>query len=179
MSQSQLPLWVQYAQALGAPLLAVVIGGFGAWIAFQQMRLARIKVQHDTYERKYAVFLAVRSVLTVVSALKRAPTLEDMRDFINEMAAAPFLFDNQLVEYLKEIETHVYRANGLHDIVITNESTAEDKAKASRELEGHISWLSEQSNVVTEKFRLALELRKQHSRISRRLRRSRRPVKVG
>jgi hypothetical protein len=67
MSQSQLPVWVQYAQALGAPLLAVVIGGFGAWIAFQQMRLARIKVQHDTYDRKYAVFLAVRWVLTVVA----------------------------------------------------------------------------------------------------------------
>ena len=96
-----------------------------------------------------------------------------MRDFINEMAAAPFLFDDQLVEYLKEIETHVFRANGLHYIVIMNDvSTAEDKAKASRELEGHISWLSEQSDIVTEKFRPALELRKQHSRISWRLRRA-------
>jgi hypothetical protein len=164
MSQSQLPLSVQYAQALGAPLIAVVIGGFGAWIAFQQMRLARIKVRHDTYDRKYAVFLAVRWVLIVVAGLKRAPTLEDMRDFITEMAAAPFLFDDQLVDYLKEIEAHVDRAQGLHDIIITNDaSTAEDKAKASRELEGHISWLSEQSAVVTEKFRPALELRTQHT----------------
>jgi hypothetical protein len=179
MSQSQLPLWVQYAQALGAPLLAVVIGGFGAWIGFQQMRLARIKVQHDTYDRKYAVFQAVRWVLIVVSGLKRAPTLEDMRNFINEMAAVPFLFDNRLVEYLNEIETHVSRANGLHDIVITNDVlTAEDKAKASRELEDHISWLSEQSSVITEKFRPALELRKQRFRISWPLRRSRQAVKA-
>src|SRR5215813_1655276 len=161
MSQGQLPIWVQYAQALGAPAIAVVIGGFGAWIAFQQMRLARIKVQHDTYDRKYAVFLAVLWVLLVVAALKRAPTLEDMRGFINEMAAAPFLFDDQLVKYLNEIEGHVSRANGLHDIITTNNlATDEQKASASRELEGHISWLSEQSNVVTEKFRPALALSK-------------------
>lgn len=178
MSQSQLPVWVQYAQALGAPALAVIIGGFGTWIAFQQMRLAGIKVQHDTYDRKYAVFLAVRWVLTVVAGLKRAPTLEDMRDFINQMAAAPFLFDAQIVEYLKDIETHVFRANGLQDMIIGNDlSTDEDKASASRELEGHISWLSEQSDVVTEKFAPSLKLGTQHSRIFSRLCRSRGVVK--
>ena len=180
MSQSQLPVWVQYAQALGAPVLAVIIGGFGAWIAFQQMRLAGIKVQHDTYDRKYAVFLAVRWVLTVVSGLKRAPTLEDMRHFINQMAAAPFLFDVHLVEYLKEIEVHVFRANGLQDITIGNDlSTDEDKATASREFDGHISWLSEQSDIVTEKFAPSLKLRNEHSRTFSRLRRSRGMVKAG
>lgn len=179
MSQSQLPVWVQYAQALGAPVLAVIIGGSGAWIAFQQMRLARIKVQHDTYDRKYAVFLAVCWVLTVVAGLKRAPTLEDMRDFINQMGAAPFLLDEQLVEYLKEIEAHVFRSNGLQDIVIGNNlSTDEDKATASRELEDYISWLSEQNDVVTEKFAPSLKLRNQHSRVFSRLRRSRGVMKA-
>jgi hypothetical protein len=41
-----------------------------------------------------------------------------MRDFINQLAAARFLFDEQLAEYLKEIEAHVFRANGLQDIII-------------------------------------------------------------
>jgi hypothetical protein len=131
MSQSQLPLWVQYAQALGAPLLAVVIAGSGAWIAFQQMRLAQAKLQHDTYDRKYAVFLAVRWVLIGVAGLKRAPALEDMRGFIN-MAAAPFLFDDQLVKYLNEIEGQLFRANGLHDMIITND-LASDEQKACLE----------------------------------------------
>ena len=117
MSQSQLPLWVQYGQALGPPLLAAVIGGVGAWIALQQMHLTRVKLQHDTYNRKYAVFEAVRWLLTVVAGLKRAPYLEDMRAFINVIGAASFLFDDKLVAYLKEIERRVYRANGLkrHD----------------------------------------------------------------
>jgi hypothetical protein len=98
------------------------------------------------------VFLAVRWDLTVVAGLKRAPTLEDMRDFINQMAAARFLFDEQLVEYLKEIEAHIFRAHCLQELIIGNNlSTDEDKATASIELEGHISWLSEQSDIVTEK----------------------------
>lgn len=151
------------------PVVAVV----GAWIALQQMYLARVKLQHDTYDRKYAVFQAVRWVLLGVAALKRAPTIEDMRGFINEMAAAPFLFDSQLVKYLNEIEGRVFRANGLHDIIITNDlSTDEQKENASKELDKHISWLSEQSDVVSDKFRPALELRKQRSRIFSRVRRS-------
>jgi len=151
-----------------------MVAGVGAWIALQQMHLARVKLQHDTYDRKYAVFQAVRWVLIVVAGLKRAPTLDDMRGIINEMAAAPFLFDKQLVEYLNEIERRISRASGLHDIIITNElSTDEQKESASRELAEHISWLSEQSHIVTEKFRSALELRKQESRIFSRVRWSR------
>jgi hypothetical protein len=125
------------------------------------------------------VFLAVRWVLIVVAGLRRAPTLEDMRGFINQMDAAPFLFDEQLVKYLKKIESHVFRANGLQVMIITNGlSTDEDKATASRELEGHISWLSEQSDVVTEKFGPSFKIRNQHSRIFSRLRRSRGVVKA-
>jgi hypothetical protein len=163
MLQSQLPLWLQYGQALGAPLLAGVIGCVGAWIALQQVHLARVKLQHDTYDRKYAVFVAVRWVLTVVAGLKRAPNLEDMHGFINEIGAASFLFDDKLVVYLNEIERRVYRANGLNEMM--NHFADDDKAAASTELEEHILWLGEQSQVITEKFRPSLELRKQRSRI--------------
>jgi hypothetical protein len=163
MLQSQLPLWLQYGQALGTPLLAGVIGCVGTWIALQQMHLARVKLQHDTYDRKYAVFVAVRWVLTVVAGLKRAPNLEDMHGFINEIGAAAFLFDDKLVIYLNEIESRVHRAHGLHEMM---SNFADDfKPAASKELEEHIFWLGEQSGVITEKFRPSLELRKPRSRI--------------
>jgi hypothetical protein len=159
MSQSQLPLWVQYGQALGPPLLAGVIGTIGAWIAVQQMHLARVKLQHDTYDRKYAVFQSVSWVLLIVSALKRAPSVEDMGAFIKVIGAAPFLFDDKLVAYLKEIERRVHSANGLNDVM--NHLSDDDKPNASKELEQHIVWLSEQNEVIIEKFRPSLEIRKQ------------------
>jgi hypothetical protein len=164
MSGCPLPIWIQWLQALAVPVIAAV----GVWIALQQMHLARVKLQHDTYDRKYGVFVAVRSVLTVVAGLKRAPHLEDMRDFINEIGAAPFLFDDdKLVRYLEEVERRVYRANGLNDIIIMSTLSDGDKVNASKELEEHILWLSEQSNIITEKFRRSLELRKRHCHIRR------------
>jgi hypothetical protein len=170
MLQSELPLWLQYGQALGPPLLAAVIGSVGAWIALQQMHLARIKLQHDTYDRKYAVFAAVHWLLTGISAFKRAPNLVDMRDFINEIGAASFLFDDKLVVYLNEIESRVHRAHGLNEMM--NNFPDDSKAAASRELAEHILWLGEQSGVITEKFRPSLGLRKPRSRIFPWLRRA-------
>ena len=137
--------------ALGPPLLAAVIGGVGAWIALQQMHLARVKLQHDTYDRKYAVFAAVHWLLTGISAFKRAPNLVDMRDFINEIGAASFLFDDKLVAYLREIESRVHRAHGLNEMM--DNFPEESKAALSKELAEHIAWLGEQSGVITEKFR--------------------------
>lgn len=120
------------------------------------MRLARVKIRNDTYERKYAVFVAVDYLLTVVAGLKRAPYLDDMRDFIYQMNAAPFLFDDKLVGYLKEIERRVHRAHGLQEMM----QNFDDKETAAKELHEHIAWLSEQSNVIMEKFRPSLWLRK-------------------
>jgi len=129
----------------------------------QQVHLAQVKLQHDTYDRKYAVFEAVSWVLLVVSGLKRAPSLEDMRAFLRVIGAAPFLFDDKLVAYIKEIERRVHRANGLNDMMSL--FSDDDKPKASKELEEHIVWLSEQHNVIIEKFRPSLELRKQRPRV--------------
>jgi hypothetical protein len=126
------------------------------------MHLARVKLQHDTYERKYAVFAAVRWLLTGISALKRAPNLVDMRDFINEIGAASFLFDDKLVVYLNEIENRVHRAQGLNEMM--NNLADDFKSAASKELEEHISWLGEQSRVITEKFRPSLGLQKPRPR---------------
>jgi hypothetical protein len=59
MGSSSLPLWVQLLQALAVP----VIAGVGAWVALQQMYLARVKLQHDLFDRRYAVFQAVVSFM--------------------------------------------------------------------------------------------------------------------
>src|ERR1700738_1249469 len=104
----------------------------GGGSALQQMRVARVKLQHDTYDRKYAVFAAVHWLLTGISAFKRAPNLVDMRDFINEIGAASFLLDDKLVVYLNEIESRVHRAHGLNEMM--KNFPEDSKAAASKEL---------------------------------------------
>lgn len=69
-----MPFWVQVLQALAVPVIAAV----GAWVALQQMHIARVKLQHDLYERRYAVFEAVRRFLDEAVSHKivsREPTV--------------------------------------------------------------------------------------------------------
>jgi hypothetical protein len=60
--QSALPVWIQYIQA-GAVILIPIIGAF---IANQQVKIARVKLQHDLYERRFEVFQAARKLLAHV-----------------------------------------------------------------------------------------------------------------
>jgi hypothetical protein len=57
-----LPPWVQILQALATPVIAIV----GAWVALEQMKIARVKLRHDLYDRRYAVFQSARSLLNEV-----------------------------------------------------------------------------------------------------------------
>ena len=47
-----LPAWLLWVQALDVPALA----GVGAFLAYQQMQIARTKLQHDLYERRIKVY---------------------------------------------------------------------------------------------------------------------------
>ena len=52
-----LSFWIKALQALAVPVIAAV----GASVAIQQMVIARVRLRHDLYDRRYAVFYAVRS----------------------------------------------------------------------------------------------------------------------
>jgi hypothetical protein len=108
--------WVQILQALAVPMIAAV----GAWVAIQQMRIARIKLQHDLYDRRYAVFQAVRRFLdeAVANSLVSSDTL---RTFLVGTADAEFLFPDELAAYLVEMSR---RARTAQSIYMTMRSTA-------------------------------------------------------
>jgi hypothetical protein len=93
-----------------------------------------------------ATQIRISWVLLIVAALKRAPSIEDVRAFVKVINAASFLFDEELVAYLKEVEKRVHRANGLNDMMA--HFPDHDKPKASK----HILWLSEQHNVIQKNF---------------------------
>jgi hypothetical protein len=87
--QSQLPLWVQYAQALGAPSLAVVVAAVGAWLAWQQVRIARVRLQHDLYDRRFKIFQAARNFLAEVMT-HGYPSDDQVRAYVVGTADAIF-----------------------------------------------------------------------------------------
>jgi hypothetical protein len=84
-------------------VLLAIITVIGAWIAFQQMLIARTKLNHDLFERRFAVYSATRAY--IVTMLKnKGGTQEDAVKWFSVASSAPFLFEREISEYLKEVE---------------------------------------------------------------------------
>jgi hypothetical protein len=158
MGTLPLPSWVQILQALTVPLIAAV----GAWVAIQQMRIARIKLQHDLYDRRYAVFQAVRRFLDEMVA-NLVVSHDILRAFVIGTADAEFLFPDDLAAYLGEMSR---RARTAQSIYMTMQSLPEgspERARATLAANEQTQWLVEQIDGLTARFRDVLKLDK-HSR---------------
>jgi hypothetical protein len=154
VGSSSLPLWVEVLQALAVPVIAAV----GAWIAAQQMYLARVKLQHDLYDRRYAVFDAVRRFLDEAVATKIV-SAETLHSFALRTADAPFLFDD--APYLKEMRERAAKAQSIYSVIEgVPGMPADQKARASQAAGEHLTWLVGQLDGLAEQFRPFLTLDK-------------------
>jgi hypothetical protein len=156
MSQGQLPLWVQYLQALGAPLLAVVIAAVGALLAWQQVKLARVRLQHDLYDRRFAVFEAARKLLADVLAQSNA-TDEQIRSYVIGTAEARFLVNDDISKYLNEIRTRASRLRAIN-ATMSPLPVGDQRTALAQEEERIFAWMMEQVDVLVDKFRPFLTL---------------------
>lgn len=118
MPGSVLPEWMQWLQAIGVLVIALagtVIAGLSAAAAWQQkdinrqqadtakqqMVLAQRKLQHDLFDRRFAVFEAAR--LFLATMLTQAQTSrEQERAFLLTTGDAQFLFDDGIHAYFEE-----------------------------------------------------------------------------
>jgi hypothetical protein len=76
------------------------------------MHIARVKVQHDLYDRHYAVFQAVRRFLGEAILTKIVST-DTFRSFALGTADARFLFNDQLAAYLEEMRDRAAQARAM------------------------------------------------------------------
>ena len=90
-SPAPLPLWTFWVQALSVPALAAV----GAIIAFQQMSIARTKLQHDLFDRRVEVYSAIRAALTYIEDCGDV-TWEGLSRLHTATSVVPFLFPRRL-----------------------------------------------------------------------------------
>lgn len=87
------------------PFLLAFIAACAAWVAFQQWVIARQKLNHDLFDRRFAVYIAAEKYLA--ACLNRnGGTQEDTGAFYEATKPAPFLFDNDINEFLALIMKH-------------------------------------------------------------------------
>jgi hypothetical protein len=140
-------------------LLLAIIAVVGCFIAAQQMLIARQKLNHDLFDRRFAVFLATRDYMTAV--LRQDHDLDGKaRDYHRAIAPAPFLFDdnNNITDFLKNVEERGYAAIAAsRSLTATAEET---RHKHATTLSQSLDWLQQEANneSLTRRFQPALNL---------------------
>jgi hypothetical protein len=99
--------WIDWAQVLGIPSLAVAVSFATYRSGHWQVRIAREKLRHDLYERRYAIYRAFYDLLVAIgekddveSELKRANIARGQ---------SPFLLERRLRLYLERIYEEAHR----------------------------------------------------------------------
>jgi len=144
---TQLPMWVPYLQALAVPIVAVLVAGFGAYIAAQQMVIARDKFQHDAfyrqYDRRVVVYEATRRFLANV--FDGGISEGEIRAYGLNTLDAQFLFDADLYKYVREIHARGALLNEarLH----LENSPSDDQRDALKEaISEQMKWMIQQGD---------------------------------
>ena len=130
----------EFAKGLPAAFVALVIGVIAAWIALQQWRVARAKLNLDLFERRLHVYRATDKYL--LESLSGGP--QGLFDTIEGLDDASFLFGSEVIVYLREV---LDMRNELHGIDIR--ARANNGIVQLHEIGRHQKlnqWLTEQRN---------------------------------
>ena len=109
-AQQPLPEWMQYVQALGPMVVAVVVGLFAGYIAWRQWETAKHRLRFDLYEKRFAVYSAIKELLNKV-VLHGQMTINDIGDFHQNIRGAEFLFDADTRDFVMRLGTMALRAS--------------------------------------------------------------------
>jgi hypothetical protein len=102
MMKSDLPDWVVWLQALGLPVSGLVISCASVYIAWQQKRIADVRLRHELYDRRFKVYEAAKTLLVAHQESGRI-SRNDYMAFRRGTSDAVFLLHADVVEYLDEL----------------------------------------------------------------------------
>lgn len=103
---SSLPAWIQYLQALATPaiaLLAIVIGMI-------QWRTAHQRAVLDLFDRRMGTYEALNAAISMIMRDGRA-TVEVLAAFDRAFVKAPFLFGEEVTDFLEETRQRIVVLN--------------------------------------------------------------------
>jgi hypothetical protein len=143
-------------QALAITTIGAIAAWFAAWVAYQQMKIARDKLQQDFYNRRYAVFDAARTFLQDIEVHGNVPQ-EALQSYSAAIADAVFLLDEDLSKHLEQIRDRAFKfrnAEARAERMADGDARSTLSEKASDENE----WLLAQLPVLVEKFKPTLTL---------------------
>jgi hypothetical protein len=160
LTASALPAWLQYTQVIAVIVVALV----GAWIAYKQFQLAEVKLKHDLYDRRFAVFEAARQLLYAVF---RDFNASDQTIFAYKAGTSEAVFllnddDDDIVAFLEELLKHATHLRALKETATQSPTGSQQKVDSNNKATAELTWFAAQLDILIKKFQpfLVLESRK-------------------
>jgi len=151
-----------------ATIIAAAAAVFVTWrlgrgqlrVAEQQAKFAEVRLQHDLFERRIAVFDAARDLLLEVFRTANVSD-EGFRNFVRGTEKAVFLFDKSVSNYIETMR------NTAASVKFTSSRLADpdlhvgqERAQYAQTKADQTKWFFDQFDILIEKFKPALALEK-------------------
>jgi hypothetical protein len=136
-------------------VVTIVVAIVGAVIAWGQFSLARMRMQHDLYDRRYKMFESTRRLIAEIVREGRS-TNQHVLTYLRETGDAVFLLDRSTVDYMKELEEQARRLAFLGTILATDDHP--NRNAAIDEEAELLQWFTDQFEVLIDKFKPFLQL---------------------
>jgi len=140
---------VVWLTAWTSPLIAV----FGIWIAFQQYRLKKYTLRKDLFDKRLTVFYAAIELINM-SLQSQHPKIEAVDEFNQKVAAAPFLFNTEITDYLKELRRRYLKIREISDQENDQDFSDDNvRDRLLKERREHKQWMREQPTIMETLFK--------------------------
>jgi hypothetical protein len=95
-------IWPDLIKGLPAAIVALLVGGLAAMIAWRQARIAGAKLKLDLFDKRLKVFDAVWALLAA-SPIKPEEDASLVAAFYEQLPKAAFLFDANVRDYVETV----------------------------------------------------------------------------
>lgn len=157
-----------WAKASGVPLLAVVVSGASVLavsvFSWWQVRIAREKLRHDLYDRRFAIYMAFHELL--IAMLEKTDVDPELRKANAARAHSPFLLDAKLGRYLERMHTEAFRINATNKLVFEPSLAAADRVQMAAQLGSDKLTFADRMTELVREFERFLKLRDFHQSVT-------------
>jgi hypothetical protein len=95
----QLPLWIEYTKALGAPIMALIAACIAGGIAYQQWITARNKLKLDLFDKRMKIYDACSELLRCINMPIRTD-YDEVMQLVYTTNGHHWLFGSEVTVYI-------------------------------------------------------------------------------
>ena len=138
--------WSDIAKGIPTALVTLGLGIAGLFIAYNQLKVARTKLELDRYDKRYAIFQQTWQILSeTVMKGTREKRFGLATPFNNFLPEASFLFGEDIPHYLNECSRNWTELYGLEAEL--NDVAGPDRQKNIERTSALRLWFFEQASV--------------------------------